>query len=54
MELMKNKTKPKPKAKKKDLPNTNGLFVMSKPSGAELEVNPDSVEHALSIGWKHQ
>jgi hypothetical protein len=54
MELMKNKTKPKAKEKKKDLPNTNGLFVMSKPSGAELEVNPESVEHALAIGWKYQ
>ena len=51
---MKAKTKPKAKAKKKDLLNTNGLFVMSKPSGVELEVNPDSVEHALSIGWKYQ
>ena len=48
------KNKPKAKPKKKDLPNTNGLFVMSKPSGAELEVNPDSVEHALAIGWKYQ
>ena len=48
------KNKPKAKAKKKDLPNTNGLFVMSKPSGAELEVNPESVEHALAIGWKYQ
>jgi|TARA_B100000795_G_scaffold269334_1_gene258409 hypothetical protein len=45
--------KSKTKAKKKEIRDIDGLFLMVKPDGGELKVNPDSVEHALSIGWKH-
>tara|TARA_B100000787_G_scaffold108811_1_gene80926 strand:+ start:227 stop:433 length:207 start_codon:yes stop_codon:yes gene_type:complete len=54
MDTMKAKTKPKAKAKKKDLQDINGLYLMTKPSGADIKVSIDSVEHALSIGWKYQ
>ena len=50
---LKENNKQKTKAKKKEIRDIDGLFLMVKPDGGELKVNPDSVEHALSIGWKH-